>query len=132
MIAVALACQLALAPSSGTTSPARDEPLPAEAHVAASERSFLRSPALPAAMSLIVPGSGQVLQGRVERGVWHLGAAAALGLLMFNAESQQANVSGVASSGANVRSLSAAALLGLAVWSPLDAWLFGTNDPKRE
>ena len=128
MIAIALACQLALAPSSSVMPSASIEASPK----ASGGPQLTSATALPAAMSLVVPGSGQVMQGRLEKGMLHLGAATVLSLLMFNAESQQANVSGGASSGANVRALSAAALLGLALWSPVDAWLFGVNDRKSE
>ncbi len=128
MIAFALACQPALVPSSNAMPSALNEASPD----ASGGPQFTSATLLPAAMSLVVPGSGQVMQGRLEKGMLHLGAATVLSLLMFNAESQQANVSGAASSGAGVRTLSAAALLGLALWSPLDAWLFGVNDHKSE
>lgn len=131
MIAFALIGQLAMAPSSGEVPPVQDG-VPPSAAQAEQEGSRFRKTALPAAMSFVVPGSGQLMQGRLERGALHLGAAAVLSWVMIDAEAQQANVSGAASSGASVRVISAAALLGLALWSPLDAWSFGANDRKSD
>ncbi|MNX12611.1 hypothetical protein D3C86_423950 [compost metagenome] len=122
MIALALAAQLAVLPLPAPADASPPESKTGEVRLQA--KSITLEGTLPAAMSLVVPGSGQFLQGRVERGLLHLGAAATLGLVMLNAESLQANTSGPAGSGQAVRVMSAAALLGLAVWSPLDAWWF--------
>ena len=132
MIALALACHLAAAPvmpeppSEGRLSESVPSPEPRKSDFL-SER-----PVFPAAVSLVVPGSGQLMQGRFQQGALQLGAASLLALLMVHGESQQANLTGAAGSGANVRTLSAVGLLGLAVWSPLDAWLFGANDPSSK
>lgn len=131
MIAFALACQLAAAPTLVATSAPLAE-APSESPVAA-ETSFLSDRrTLPAAMSLVVPGSGQLLQGQHEKGLLHLAAAGTLLLLMTNAESQQSNLTGPTSTGANVRVMSAVGLLGLALWSPLDAWLFEASDQRPD
>lgn len=130
MIAFALACQLAVVPSVEAVSPLTEKA--AAGTPVLTESSFLSDrKTLPAAMSLVVPGSGQLLQGQHEKGLLHLAAAGTLLLLMTNAESQQNNVTGPSSTGANVRVMSAVGLLGLALWSPLDAWLFGANDHHR-
>lgn len=128
MIALALACQIAVAPAMPAVASADGATNGEPILVAPSQSLLTDRKTLPAAMSLVVPGSGQLMQGRFEKGALHLGAATLLGILMIHGDSQQANVSGAAGSGANVRMLSGAALLGLALWSPLDAWLFGAND----
>lgn len=124
MIALAMACQLASAPALTALSPQSAE---ASHDITVGSRSafLVERQALPAVMSFVVPGSGQVSQGRYERGLLHLAAAGTLWLLMSNAESQQNNLMGPTGTGANVRVISALGLLGLTVWSPLDAWLFG-------
>mgnify|MGYP001443621609 CR=1 FL=1 len=132
MIALALACQLAVAPVSSEASSVALDPEAGTAPIAAPQGFLTERKVLPSAMSLIVPGSGQFVQGQFEKGALHLGAAAALGLLMIHADAQQSNVSTAVGSGANVRMMSAVGLLGLALWSPLDAWLFGANDRNVE
>jgi hypothetical protein len=130
VIALAMACQLAVAPMMSAALPAETESA-GNVTLSGPPQSLLSDrKTLPAAMSLVVPGSGQLMQGQVEKGTLHLAAAGTLLLLMLNAEGQKANVSGPSSTAANVRTMSAVGLLGLALWSPLDAWLFGANDPK--
>ena len=131
MIAFALAIHLAAAPVAAESHP---ESSPPDSGASAMLQPGLHvSPqAWPAAMSLVVPGSGQLFQGQLEKGAWHLAASAALWWLMAQAESQQANVTGPTSTGTNVRVMSALGLLGLAVWSPLDAWFFGEESSASE
>lgn|GEM_PF-1880367 len=87
-----------------------------------------REKALPAATSLVLPGVGQIWQGQVEKGIWHVALAASLWGLMTHAEAQQGNATGATGVGANVRAMSAWGLLALTLWSPLDAWLYGERD----
>ncbi|MNL53160.1 hypothetical protein D3C87_1763860 [compost metagenome] len=78
----------------------------------------------PIAASAVLPGSGQYLQGQQAKAIGHLGAVlACLGAFTY-AQVQSADTTGAAGAAPNIRNLASAALLGLAIWSPLDAWLF--------
>lgn len=128
MIALAMACQLAVAPMMPSAAQAAVEPESEQALSTPPASLLTDRKTLPAAMSLVVPGSGQLLQGQNEKGALHLAAAGTLLLLMATADAQKDNVSSPSGTGANVRVLSALGLLGLALWSPVDAWLFGANN----
>ncbi len=83
----------------------------------------------PVAASLVVPGSGQYLQGRTGRAATQLGAALACLAVYVAADRQPASAVGGPD---NVRTFAAAGMLGLAVWSPLDAWLFERTSVATE
>lgn len=69
---------------------------------------------LPVATSLVVPGSGQALQGRWEKGMVHLGVMA-VSLMAFKSGTEQGD--------RPLQILGGAGLLGITLWSPWDAYL---------
>ncbi|MNY49356.1 hypothetical protein D3C86_1847700 [compost metagenome] len=74
--------------------------------------------------SALVPGAGQHLQGQQAKAVTHFGAAVACLAAFTYAQLQSADTTGPTGTAPNVRTLAGAGLLGLALWSPLDAWRF--------
>mgnify|MGYP001245787042 CR=1 FL=1 len=68
---------------------------------------------LPVASSLIVPGSGQAMQGRWERGLTHLGLMA-VSLMAFKAGSEQGD--------RPLQALGGLGVVGITLWSPWDAF----------
>jgi len=78
----------------------------------------------PVAASAILPGAGQYLQGQQPKAIAHLGAAAACLAAFTYAQWQGANTTGAAGAAPNVKNLASIGLIGLSIWSPLDAWLF--------
>ncbi|MNK65439.1 LysM domain/BON superfamily protein [compost metagenome] len=75
---------------------------------------------LPVASSLIVPGSGQAMQGRWEQGLSHLGLMA-VSLMAFKAGSEQGDRS--------LQVLGGLGLVGITLWSPWDTFQ-GLTKPK--
>ena len=78
---------------------------------------------LPVASSLVVPGSGQAMQGRWEKGVTHLGLMA-VSLVAFKAGSEQGD--------RPMQVLGGLGLVGIALWSPWDAYQALTNSEKTQ
>lgn len=75
---------------------------------------------LPVATSLVVPGSGQAIQGHWEKGLVHLGVMAV---------SMMAFKSGIDQGDRSLQILGGAGLLGITLWSPWDAYL-GLPQPE--
>lgn len=68
---------------------------------------------LPVGASFVVPGSGQVIQGDLLKGVAHLGfAAVCLGLTQLGSGSQDQTM----------RLVGGVGLVGIGLWSPWDAY----------
>ncbi|MNX60258.1 hypothetical protein D3C86_911600 [compost metagenome] len=78
----------------------------------------------PVLASALVPGAGQHLQGQPAKALTHFGAAVACLAAFTYAQLQATDTTGPTGTAPNVRTLAGAGLLGLALWSPLDAWLF--------
>lgn len=78
----------------------------------------------PVVASAILPGSGQWLEGQPPKAIGQFGAALACLASLVYAQNQSSNTTGVAGATPNVRIFATAGLAGLAIWSPLDAWLF--------
>ena len=68
---------------------------------------------LPVATSLVVPGSGQMLQGNWEKGLTHLGVMS-VSLLAFKTGAEQGD--------RPMQLLGGLGLLGITLWSPWDAY----------
>ncbi len=86
----------------------------------------------PVAASAILPGSGQYMQGQQLKAMGHLGTVAACLAAFTYAQLQSADTSGPTGTAPNVRNFANAGLLGLAIWSPLDAWLFQQRGKAQE
>lgn len=77
---------------------------------------------LPVATSLVVPGSGQTLQGRWEKGLVHMGVMAA-SLMAFKSGTDQGD--------RPLQVMAGVGLLGITLWSPWDAYLgLPTSNPS--
>lgn len=96
------------------------EPLPYQTTVVAEEPGFDWGRLIPVVTSMLVPGTGQLLEGEWVRGLVHLGFAsacvAAIQLGTTQADSTYKIVGGIG-------------LLGIGFWSPWDAF---ANAPKPE
>lgn len=125
-----LAAPVAVALAAGP-SPALPEPVAFEASAAAARPPAWQAYA-PVAASALVPGSGQLWQGQVAKGVGQLGAAALCLAAIGYSQSQIGNTASPMGSDGGVRVLASAGLLALAIWSPLDALAFKVREDERK
>jgi hypothetical protein len=77
---------------------------------------------VPVAASIVVPGSGQIMQGEWLKGLLHLGIGAA-----FLAASQYGN----GQIDPTWRLIGGVGLIGIGVWSPWDAYLHAAPAPAE-